>query len=95
MIVLNSKHSVVFFSAGVILMLLLIIVGVPMNAIPAAQQQTSDSLNEMQDDGKSNENTIVQTKPIKQMNCSELNQFIISFEKGWSTAIPMYDEKCS
>ena len=74
-------------------MLLLIMVGVPI--IPVAQQHTGDSVNEMQDDGKSKEDAIVQTKPIKQMNCSELNQFITSFKKGWGTAIPMYNEKCS
>jgi len=89
-IVLNPKHSVVFFSAGVILILFLIIIGVPI-IIPVAQPQTGDSPNEMQDDGKSKEN-IVQTKPVEQMNCSELNQFITSFEKGWGNAITLYNE---
>ena len=93
MIVLNPKYSVVFFSAGVILILLLIIVGVPI--VPVAQQQTSDLHNEVQDDGKSNENTIVQTKLIEEMDCLELNQFIISFEKGWGNAMTLYNENCS
>ena len=83
----------VFFSAGIILILLLIIVGVPI--VPVAQQQTSDSVNEMQDDGKSKEDVITQTKSIEQMNCSEINQFITSFEKGWGNAIPLYNENCT
>ena len=93
MIVLNQKHSVIFFSAGVILMLLLIMVGVPI--IPVAQQHTGDSVNEMQDDGKSKEDTIIQTKSIEDMDCSELNQFITSFEKGWGNAMTLYNENCS
>jgi len=76
-------------------MLLLIIVDVLIT--PKAQQQrTSDSVNEIQNDVKSSlENTIAETKSIEQMNCTELNEFITSFEKGWGTAISMYNEKCS
>jgi len=75
-------------------MLLLIIVGVPI--ITPTAQHTSDSANEMQGDWKtSKEDIIVQTKSIEQMDCSELNQFIISFEKGWGNAIPLYNENCT
>ena len=66
--------------------------GVPI--VPVAQQQTGDSVNEMQDDGKSKEDVITGKKLIDQMNCSELKEFITSFEKGWGSAISLYNENC-
>ena len=103
---MNPKHSMVFFSVGVILILFLFLIGIPMGMLPASpqQEQTDESDHEMslKDDGDKEQLTAEETmtihtesKPIEQMNCAELNQFITSFEKGWGGAIPLYGEKCS
>ena len=74
-----------------------------MNVVPeSSQNQTVESNLDMQqqdDDGKfiQEEEDIIkpmQKKPIEQMNCMELNEFIMSFEKGWGSAISMHNEKC-
>ena len=39
--------------------------------------------------------TNTQTKPIDQMNCTELEEFAFSFEKGWGSAVALHDERCS
>ena len=88
---MNPKHSLVFFSAGVVLILGFVLIGViPMNIISESNpdDDTGQSLTE--------EIITIQTnsKPIEQMNCTELHEFIMSFEKGWGAAIPMYNEKC-
>lgn len=90
---MNSKYSLVFFSGGVIIVMgLFLFDAIPMNI-------TSES--ESDDDHKEQltieENITIHTelKPIEDMNCVELNKFILSFEKGWGAAIPLYNEKCS
>ncbi|MDH3394744.1 MAG: hypothetical protein OEL52_01155 [Nitrosopumilus sp.] len=101
---MNSKHSIVFFSAGVILILVLFLMDVPMNVMPESLQNqiVESNLNVQQQDDDQNilqeEYDIIkpiQKKFVEQMNCTELNQFILSFEKGWGSVIPMYNEKCS
>ena len=79
--------------------------GVPMNVIFESQQNRtveSNLLVQQQDDNEKfiqeEEEKIIkptQTKSIEEMDCTELNQFIMSFEQGWGSAIPMYNEKCS
>ncbi len=110
---MNSKHSVVFFSAGVILILGLILMGfMPMNTsniMPDSQQiipidekivlisqQNGYDEKIIQDDkdndGNAGNNLFV--KPIEEMDCTELREFAASFEKGWGSAISLYNEKC-
>lgn len=108
-----KKQSLVFFSAGVIVILGLILVGIiPMNMttsniMPKSQQnptidteleiqlQENDPQNPLQEeDNNVSENNNSIAKSIEEMNCVELNELIMSFEKGWGAAIPMYDEKC-
>ena len=90
---MNPKHSLVFFSGGVVLILGFVLIGiVPMNI-----------LSEIKSDNDHEEQLIVEetitiqteSKPIENMDCTELNEFILSFGKGWGAAIPMYNEKCS
>ena len=59
-------------------------------------------ISESQSDGDKEQFLIEETitiqtdsKPIDEMNCTELHEFILSFEKGWGDAIPTYNEKCS
>jgi len=100
---LNSKHSIVFFSGGIILILVLFLMGVPMNVIFESQQNRTVESNPSVQQKDDDENTLqdddiiklTQTKSIEEMDCTELNQFIMSFEQGWGSAIPMYNEKCS
>ena len=96
----NPKHAMVFFSAGVILVLFLFLIGISMGMIvsPASQQQQQEQNNELLDheeslkddyDDKDKEQITAEknydshkedkSKPIKQMNCAELNKFIMSF----------------
>ncbi len=89
---MNPKHSIVFFTGGVVLILGFVLMGiVPMNVVSESKSY---------DDHKEQlivEETItrqIESKPIGEMKCAELNRFIISFEKGWGAAISMYNEKC-
>ena len=100
---MNSKHSIVFFSAGVILILGLFLVGIiPIGLMPEeAQQQQQEQIGDksipeipLQQDNDDDGAVITQTKPIEQMDCDELKEFVMSFEKGWGSAISLYDEKC-
>ena len=82
-----------FFSGGVILILGFVLVGiVPMNVIPE-----SKSDNNHEEQSLTEEIITIQTKskPIEDMDCIELNEFILSFEKGWGSIVPLYNEKCS
>jgi len=100
---MNPKHSIVFFSGGIILILVLFLMGVPMNVIFESQQNRTVESNPSVQQKDDDENTLqdddiiklTQTKSIEEMDCTEINQFIMSFEKGWGAAIPMYNEKCS
>lgn len=90
---MNPKHPIIFFSGGVILILGFVLIGlVPMSIL---------SESEPDDDHKEQlivEETIaipIESKPIEDMNCIELNEFILSFEKGWGAAVSLYNEKCS
>lgn len=89
---MNPKHSLIFFSVGVVLILGFVLVGiVPMSVISESKQD-----NEHEEQLTVEETITIQTesKSIEEMNCAELNEFILSFEKGWE-AIPLYNEKCS
>ena len=117
----SKKHSLVFFSAGVIVILGLVLTGIiPMSMtsgnniviMPESRQNPTihtefqiqlqendpqNSLQEEEDDGDNsseNNSNINIAKPIEEMSCTELNKLIMSFEKGWGAAIPLYDEKC-
>ena len=113
---MTLKHSVVFFSAGVILILGLALIGIiPMGTnsnigVPESQQnipidaqmelilQKIDDELILQDDDNADAAIIaknIPAKPVDQMNCVELKEFIMSFEKGWGSAVAIYDEKCS
>ena len=104
----SPKQSLVFFSVGIILILGLFLVGIPMSMMPPVSQESQGQNNEFHHgtsskDNENNEQITVEriipmhmeTKPIEEMNCTELNQFILSFEKGWGAAISLYDERCS
>lgn len=79
--------------------------GVPMNAVPELQQNQTVKPNLMvqqqqQDDDKNtlHDDDIIesmQTKPIEDMDCTELKEFAMSFEKGWGNAVTLHDERCS
>ena len=89
---INPKYSAVFFSVGVILILIMsVLIGIPIPTLSESQQDNG------KDQPLVEENSTIQkeSRPIDQMNCTELNQFIVSFEKGWGSAIPLYNEKCS
>ena len=88
---MNPKHSLVFFSGGVALILGFVLIGV----IPMDVLSESDDHHKEQLTVKENITTQTESKSIEEMNCIELNEFILSFEKGWGTAIPMYNENCS
>lgn len=101
---MNSKYSIVFFCVGIILILVLFLMDIPMNVIPELQhhqtiesnsgvQQKDDDENIIQEDKDIIKPT--QKKSIEDMTCTELNEFILSFEEGWGSAIPLYNEKCS
>ena len=89
---MNPKHSLVFFSGGVVLILGFVLVGIiPMNVISESE------LNDNHKEHRVIEEAItIQTnsKPIENMNCKELNEFILSFETGWGAAIRLYNENC-
>ena len=89
---MNPKHSLVFFSVGVVLILGFVLIGIiPMNIISESEQDDNP------EEQSITEETITiqkESKPIEDMNCTELNEFIISFEKGWGTAITVYNERC-
>jgi len=104
----SPKQSLVFFSAGIILILGLFLVGIPMNVLPTVSQESQEQNDEFdhgmssKDDQNNEQITVekiismqIKVKPIKEMSCIELNQFILSFEKGWGAAITTYDERCS
>ncbi len=89
---MNSKYSLIFFSGGVILVLGFVLFGViPMSVVSESEQDDSDERLIVE------ETITIQTdsKPIEKMNCTELKEFAMSFEKGWGSAVPLYDEKCS
>ena len=89
---MNSKYSLVFFSVGVVLILGFVLFGiVPMNII--SEFESGDNKEQL-----TVEEIMVipiESKPIEQMNCAELTEFILSFEKGWGAAVTLYNEKCS
>ena len=89
---MNHKYSLVFFSGGVVLILGFVLIGiVPMNVISESKQD--DDHEKLTVEAAIPIQT--ESKPIENMDCTELNEFILSFEKGWGTAISMYNEKCS
>ena len=111
---MTIKYSVVFFSAGVILILGLVLIGIiPMsttsNIVPESQQNIpidaqmelftkQNDLDEnvpQNDDGDSISVKNIPIKSIEEMNCTELKDFAMSFEKGWGSAVALHDEKCS
>ena len=104
---MNPKHSLVFFSGGVILILGFVLMGlIPMSVIPESSQQhntvESDSKIQQQDNDENiiqreddDMVTLSQTKPIEDLSCTELKEFAMSFEKGWGSAVALHDEKCS
>lgn len=90
---MNSKHSLIFFSGGVIVITGLFLFGViPTSVISESEPNDGDKEQLIVE-----ETITIQTesKPFDQMSCSELNEFIISFEKGWGSAISLYNKKCS
>ena len=99
---MNSKHSVVFFSVGIILILVLFLMGVQMNVVPESQKNQTAESNldvQQQDDNQDilQEEKIIkpiQKKFVEQMDCTELSEFIMSFEKGWGNAVALHYEKC-
>ena len=127
---MNLKSSLVFFSAGIILILFLFLMGaVPINMLPESSQQqqqqeqnndesniampssggdgdeegkqqlTTTTASTEEEEEEEEENIIIptktQTKPIDQMNCTELREFAFSFEEGWGSAVALHDERCS
>lgn len=90
---MNPKHSLIFFSGGIILILGFVLFGVVPTNILSESEPNDDGVEPLLVE----ENIAMQidSKPIGQMNCTELNEFILSFEKGWGNAIPLYNEKCS
>ena len=89
---MNPKNSLIFFSVGVIIIIGLFLFGaIPMNII-----SESKSDNDHKEQLTVEETITIQadSKSIDDMDCTELNKFILSFEKGWGTAIPLYNEKC-
>ncbi len=115
---MNFKHLLVFFSAGIILILFLFLMGaVPMDIVlpellQQQQEQNDETNTEMSSKGDVDEGgqqltttteeekniiipTKTQTKPIDQMDCTELKEFTSSFESGWGSAVALHDERCS
>ena len=90
---MNSKYSLGFFSAGIVLILVFVLVGI----IPMSIISESEPDDDHEEQSLTEETIPIKTelKPIENMDCVELNEFIISFEKGWGSAIPLYNEKCS
>ncbi|MDH3339999.1 MAG: hypothetical protein OEL84_01795 [Nitrosopumilus sp.] len=90
---MNPKYSPVFFSGGIILILGFVLIGVVPISILSESRQDNDAREHFVIE----ENKTIQTesKFVDEMNCFELNVFITSFEKGWGSAIPLYNEKCS
>jgi len=89
---LNHKHSLIFFSGGIILVLGIILIGlVPISVVSESKQDDGDKRFTVE------ENITIQTesKPIEEMDCKELKEFVMSFEKGWGATISLYNEKCS
>ena len=90
---MNPKHSLAFFSGGVALVLGFALFDVtPMNIISESKP----------DDGREQftvkENIAMQaeSKPIDQMDCAELKEFIFSFEDGWGSAVALhYKNRCT
>ncbi len=89
---MNSKYSLVFFSGGVVLILGFVLIGVVPMSILSESEPDDDHKEQLITEEKITLQT--DSKPIEDMNCTELNEFILSFEKGWGAAISMYDEKC-
>lgn len=92
---MNSKHSLVFFSAGVAFILILFLMGVPMNIIPESKQNQTIESNLLVQQQDTDITKLVQKKSIEEMNCIELKEFAMSFEKGWGNAVASHDERCS
>ncbi|MDH5664978.1 MAG: hypothetical protein OEY10_01605 [Nitrosopumilus sp.] len=89
---MNPKYSLMFFSGGIILILGFVLIGmIPTNVLFESEQDDDKEKIAME------ETVIIQTElnPIEEMNCVELREFIMSFEKGWGNAVALYDEKCS
>ena len=89
-----------FFSAATILILFLFLIGVPMSVVSESQQQAESNpkMSSKRNDELATEKIIpmeTNSKSINEMNCNELNEFIMSFEKGWGSAVALHDERCS
>ena len=90
---MNPKHSLVFFSSGVILILGFVLIGIA--SISVIPESKLDDGNKEQLTIEKNITISTDSKTIDEMNCTELNEFILSFEHGWGGAISLYNKKCS
>lgn len=77
---MNSKHSIVFFSGGVIIIAGLFLFGaISINVMPESEPNDGNKEQLITE-----ETMTIQTeaKPIDEMDCAGLNEFIMSFAKG-------------